>query len=42
MLFFVDYHNAAKAAVIAMTKSGAIELAQYGIRVVGVAHADHW
>ncbi|MEI2471772.1 SDR family oxidoreductase, partial [Peribacillus frigoritolerans] len=31
-----NYH-AAKAAVIAMTKSGAIELAQYGIRVVGVA-----
>jgi NAD(P)-dependent dehydrogenase (short-subunit alcohol dehydrogenase family) len=30
-----NYH-AAKAAVIA-TKSGAIELAQYGIRVVGVA-----
>ncbi|TDL92180.1 SDR family oxidoreductase [Vibrio vulnificus] len=31
-----NYH-AAKAAVIAMTKSGAIELAQYGILVVGVA-----
>jgi NAD(P)-dependent dehydrogenase (short-subunit alcohol dehydrogenase family) len=31
-----NYH-AAKAAVIAMTKSGAVELAQFGIRVVGVA-----
>ena len=31
-----NYH-AAKAAVIAMTKSGAVELAQYGIRVVGIA-----
>lgn len=30
-------YNAAKAAVIAMTRSGALELAEYGIRVVGVA-----
>lgn len=30
-------YNAAKAAVVMMCKSGALELAQYGIRVVGVA-----
>jgi NAD(P)-dependent dehydrogenase (short-subunit alcohol dehydrogenase family) len=30
-------YNAAKAAVVAMSRSGALELAQYGIRVVGVA-----
>lgn len=30
-------YNAAKAAVVAMTRSGALELAQYNIRVVGVA-----
>ena len=30
-------YNAAKAAVIAMTRSGALELAEHGIRVVGVA-----
>lgn len=30
-------YNAAKAAVVMMSKSGALELAQYGIRVVGVA-----
>lgn len=30
-------YNAAKAAVVSMSRSGALELAQYGIRVVGVA-----
>lgn len=30
-------YNAAKAAVVMMTKSGALELAEHGIRVVGVA-----
>jgi len=30
-------YNAAKAAVVAMTRSGALELAPYNIRVVGVA-----
>ncbi|TYC85267.1 SDR family NAD(P)-dependent oxidoreductase [Novosphingobium sp. BW1] len=30
-------YNAAKAAVIAMTRSGALELAEHGIRVVGIA-----
>ncbi|MBT2671225.1 SDR family oxidoreductase [Streptomyces sp. ISL-14] len=30
-------YNAAKAAVIIMSKSGALELAEHGIRVVGVA-----
>ncbi len=30
-------YNAAKAAVVMMSKSGALELAAYGIRVVGVA-----
>lgn len=30
-------YNAAKAAVIAMSRSGALELAEHGIRVVGVA-----
>ncbi|MUT66464.1 SDR family oxidoreductase [Paenibacillus sp. NEAU-GSW1] len=30
-------YNAAKAAVVMMSKSGALELADYGIRVVGVA-----
>ncbi|CAL4867323.1 2,5-dichloro-2,5-cyclohexadiene-1,4-diol dehydrogenase [Asticcacaulis sp. MM231] len=30
-------YNAAKAAVVMMSKSGALELAEYGIRVVGVA-----
>jgi NAD(P)-dependent dehydrogenase (short-subunit alcohol dehydrogenase family) len=30
-------YNTAKAAVVMMSKSGALELAQYGIRVVGVA-----
>lgn len=30
-------YNAAKAAVIAMTRSGALELAEYGIRVAAVA-----
>lgn len=30
-------YNAAKAAVVAMSRSGALELAEYGIRVVGVA-----
>jgi NAD(P)-dependent dehydrogenase (short-subunit alcohol dehydrogenase family) len=30
-------YNAAKAAVIMMTKSGALELAEHGIRVVGIA-----
>lgn len=30
-------YNAAKAAVVMMSKSGALELAQHGIRVVGVA-----
>ncbi|MET0747554.1 MAG: SDR family NAD(P)-dependent oxidoreductase [Rhizobium sp.] len=30
-------YNAAKAAVVMMSKSGALELAPYGIRVVGVA-----
>ena len=30
-------YHAAKGAIIMMTKSGALELAQYGIRVVGVA-----
>ena len=30
-------YNAAKAAVVSMSRSGALELAEYGIRVVGVA-----
>lgn len=30
-------YNAAKAAVVAMSRSGALELAPYGIRVVGIA-----
>ncbi|MNP51819.1 2,5-dichloro-2,5-cyclohexadiene-1,4-diol dehydrogenase [compost metagenome] len=30
-------YNAAKAAVVMMSKSGALELAEHGIRVVGVA-----
>jgi len=30
-------YNAAKAAVVSMSRSGALELAQYGIRVTGVA-----
>lgn len=32
----INYH-AAKAAVVAMTKAAALELANYGVRVVGVA-----
>lgn len=31
------HYNAAKAAVISMSRSGALELAEHGIRVVGVA-----
>lgn len=31
------HYNAAKAAVLSMSRSGALELAEYGIRVVGVA-----
>ncbi len=30
-------YNAAKAAVVSMSRSGALELAQHGIRVIGVA-----
>lgn len=30
-------YNAAKAAVVSMSRSGALELAEYGIRVVGMA-----